>query len=422
MLLLFMSFIVLLVLKAPIGFALISSSLLYIVTNDIPIIMAAQRLAMSVDSFPLLAAPFFIFAGAIMNSAGITKRIFAFAEHLVGHLTGGLGHANVLASVIFSGMSGNAIADVGGLGAIELKAMRDGGYDEDFSLAVTGASSIIGPIIPPSVPAVIYAVTGGISTGRLFAAGVVPGLIMALILSVMIYFMSKKKGFKKRQRARMGEIFDSFKHSFFAILSPVIILGGIIIGIFTPTEAAIVAVAYSLVVGFLYGTITLRDIPRLIKETLDVSVSVFFIIAGASLFALVLTISQVPQTLATNFVQIFSNKYVALFMINIFLLIVGFFMEPTAAIMILVPILMPVITILQIDPVHFGIVMIVNLMIGLLTPPVGMVLYVLSSVSKVPFERIAKVSLPFVIALGAALLLFTYVPEIVLFVPNALFN
>ncbi len=422
MLLTFGVFVLLICLKVPIAYGLFAGSMVYMLGNHVPLEMAVQRLAIGVDSFPLIAVPFFIFAGNIMNSAGITKKIFSFADHVVGHLTGGLGHANILASVIFSGMSGAAIADAGGLGAIELQAMKEAGYDEDFSLAITGASSIIGPIIPPSIPAVIFAVTGGVSTGRLFAAGILPGLIMAVLLAVMVYFKCKKAGYAKRQRASMGEIMKSFADAFLALMAPVIILGGIISGVFTPTEAAIIAVFYSIVVGFIYRSLDVRDLPRMIKETLDITVSVFFIVAAASLFGLVLTISQMPQHLAATFMQLFPNKYAALIMINLFLLIVGFFMEPTAAIMILVPILLPITNSLGIDPVHFGIIMILNLMIGLLTPPVGMVLYVLSSVSKVPFERIARVSIPYVIALGGSLLVFTYVPQIVMFVPGLFFG
>jgi tripartite ATP-independent transporter DctM subunit len=415
-------FILLLIFKVPVAFSLFSSSILYMIMNDIPVQMAAQRLTIGVDSFPLLAVPFFILAGTIMNSAGITKRIFSFADHIVGHFTGGMGHANVLASVIFSGMSGAAIADAGGLGAIELKAMKEAGYDEDFSLAITGASSVIGPIIPPSIPAVIYAVSGGVSIGRLFAAGFIPGLIMALVLSVMIYFVCKKKNYPKRKRATLPEIWASIKDAFFALLSPVIIMGGIIGGIFTPTEAAIVAVFYSIAVGFYYKSLSLREIPGLVMEALDVTVSVLFIVASASLFGLILTISQIPQTLAVSFTQLFPNMYVAFFMINIFLLFVGFFMEPTAALMILVPVLLPIITALHIDPVHFGIIMILNLMIGLLTPPVGMILYVLSSISSVPFERIARVTVPYVITLFCVLLFLTYFPQVVLFLPNLIFQ
>ncbi len=422
MLLTFAIFFLLICLRVPIAYSLFAGSMAYMLANDINLIMAVQRLAIGVDSFPLIAVPFFIFAGNIMNSAGITEKIFSFADHVVGHLTGGLAHANILASLIFSGMSGAAIADAGGLGAIELKAMKEGGYDEDFSLAITGASSIVGPIIPPSIPAVIYAVTGSVSTGKLFAAGILPGFIMAMMLAIMVYFKCKKAGYTKRLQAPLIAIWKSFRSAFLALLAPVIILGGIISGVFTPTEAAIIAVFYSIFVGLVYGSLNLLELPRLVRETLDITTSVFFIVAAASLFGLVLTISQVPQELAATFIQIFPNKYFALIMINIFLLVIGFFMEPTAAIMILVPILLPITTSLGIDPVHFGIIMILNLMIGLLTPPVGMVLYVLSSVSNVPFERIARVSMPYVLALGIALVVFTFVPEIVMVIPDFFFG
>ncbi len=422
MLLTFGVFFLLICLRLPIAYSLFAGSMVYMLTNDVNLIMAVQRLAIGVDSFPLIAVPFFIFAGNIMNSAGITKKIFSFADHIVGHLTGGLAHANILASIIFSGMSGAAIADAGGLGAVELEAMKEGGYDDDFSLAITGASSIIGPIIPPSIPAVIFAVTGSISTGKLFAAGILPGLIMAVMLGVMVYFKCKKSGYRKRTRPTFAETFRSFKDAFLALMAPVIILGGILLGIFTPTEAAIIAVFYSILVGLIYKSLDLRDLPRMMKETLDITTSIFFIVAAASLFGLVLTISQLPQHLAADFLQWFPNPYAALIMINIFLLVVGFFMEPTAAIMILVPILLPITNALGISPVHFGIVMILNLMIGLLTPPVGMVLYVLSSVSNVPFERIARASMPYVVVLGISLLVFTFVPQIVMVVPNYIFG
>jgi tripartite ATP-independent transporter DctM subunit len=422
MLLLIGLFVALLVLRVPVGFALLGSSVAYFVVHGIPLQMAAQRLAIGVDSFPLLAVPFFIMAGSAMNSVGITRRLFDFADHLVGHFTGGLGHANILASVIFSGMSGAAIADAGGLGQIELQAMKEAGYDDDFSLAITGASSIIGPIIPPSVPAVIFAVTAGVSTGRLFAGGVVPGLLMALALSTKVYFTCKRRNYPRRTRATLRELVSATKTAFLGLMAPVIIIGGILVGVFTPTEAAIVAVFYSILMGFYYRSMTLADLPRLIRETLGITVAVFFIVASAALFGLILTISQVPQQLAVSFTQAVPNKHLALLMINCFLLLVGCFMEPTAALMILVPILMPITRSYGIDPIHFGIIMILNLMIGLLTPPVGMVLYVLSSVSKVPFERIARAVFPDVLTLVAVLLLITFLPDLVTFVPNLVFG
>lgn len=423
MILLVGTLFVLLILRVPVSFSLLISSVLYLVTHDIPPVAAIVRMAMGIgDSFPLMAVPFFILAGSIMNSGGITRRLFTFADVVVGHITGGLGHANILASIIFSGMSGTAIADAGGLGAVELKAMREAGYDEDFSLAVTAASSLIGPIIPPSVPAVVFGVIAGVSIGRLFVAGFIPGLIMGLVMSIFVYFQSRNRGYPKNQRATFGKFMQALKESFFALLTPVVIIGGILVGVFTPTEAAIIAVVYSLILGFAYREITWKDIPRCLKETADNTVSVMLIVACASIFGWILASAQIPQKLSLLFLTYVPNKYLALLLINILLLIAGTFMETISALTILTPVLMPVVNGLGIDPVHFGIIMIVNLMIGLLTPPVGMVLYVLAGVSHVAFEDIAKAVVPYIIVLIIALLIFTYVPQIVLFLPNLVFD
>ncbi len=422
MIILFGTFVLFLVLGVPVGLCMFGSSIMYMIVNNIPLEMAAQRMFAGPDSFPLLAVAFFVLAGNIMNTGGITRRIFNFADHIVGHLTGGLAHTNVVASIIFSGMSGSAIADTGGLGAIELQAMKEADYDEDFSLAVTGASSIIGPIIPPSVPIVIFGVASGVSIGRLFAAGVVPGIALGLAMCVLNYFICRKRGYIKREKASIKEIVVAFGRSFFSIITPFIIMGGIILGIFTPTEAAIIAVFYALTLGFIYKDIKVRHIPHFMKDTLNVTVGVLFIIASATLFSWLLTTAQVPQTLAAGFLSLTSNKYVALLIINIFLLLIGLFMDITPAIVIITPVLMPVVSSMGIDPVHFGIIMILNLMIGLMTPPVGMILYVLASVAKVPFERIAKAILPYLAVCVFVLLLVTYIPEIVTFLPNMLFD
>ncbi len=422
MIILFSIFFLLLIAGVPVAFCLFSSSVIYMLMHDLPIQMAAAKLVAGPDSFPLLAIAFFVLAGAIMNSAGITKRIFAFAEHLVGHLTGGLGHANVLASIIFSGMSGSAAADVGGLGAIELQAMKEAGYDEDFSLAVTGGSSIIGPIIPPSIPAVVFGVASGVSIGRLFVGGIVPGFLMAIAMSILIYFQCRKRGYEKKKMAGIKVIASSFVESFFPLMTPVIIMGGIMGGVFTPTEAAIIAVFYALILGFAYKSITVKDLPRFLIETLNTTIGILFIIASATLFAWVLTISQFPQHFAETFMGLVSNKYIALFLLNLFLLVVGCFMETTPAQMILVPILLPIFVSFGVDPVHFGIIMILNLMIGLMTPPLGLVLYVLSSVSKVSIEQLSKTVLPYVVVIGIVLLFVTYIPALVLTLPNLIYG
>ncbi len=422
MIILFSIFFLLLIAGVPVAFCLFSSSVIYMLMHDLPVQMAAAKLVAGPDSFPLLAIAFFVLAGAIMNSAGITKRIFAFAEHLVGHLTGGLGHANVLASIIFSGMSGSAAADVGGLGAIELQAMKEAGYDEDFSLAVTGGSSIIGPIIPPSIPAVVFGVASGVSIGRLFVGGIIPGFLMAIAMSILIYFQCRKRGYEKKKMSSIKVIAHSFVESFFPLMTPVIIMGGIMGGVFTPTEAAIIAVFYALILGFAYKSITVKDLPRFLIETLNTTIGILFIIASATLFAWVLTISQFPQHFAETFMGLVSNKYIALFLLNLFLLVVGCFMETTPAQMILVPILLPIFTTFGVDPVHFGIIMILNLMIGLMTPPLGLVLYVLSSVSKVSIEQLSKTVLPYVVVIGIVLLFVTYIPALVLTLPNLIYG
>lgn len=422
MLILIGIFILLLCFGVPVAFCLFASSMTYMLVNDIPLVMVTQRLAAGPNSWPLLALSFFILAGAIMNSTGITNRIFGFADSMVGHLRGGLGYANVVASVIFSGMSGSAVADTGGLGAIELKAMKDAGYDDEFSLSVTGASSVIGPIIPPSIPAVIYAVIASVSVGRLFIGGIIPGLLMAIAISILIFFECKKKNYPIKKKASFTDQLLIFKKSFFPLLTPIIILGGIIGGIFTPTEAAIIAVVYALILGAMYGTIKFHDIPRLLKETLNTTIGILFIIANASLFGWLLTITQVPQSISAAILTHVGNKYLVLLIVNIMLFIAGCFLEPTAAMIILVPILLPASKAVGIDPIHFGIVVILNLMIGLMTPPVGYVLYVLSGLTKVSFESISRKIAPYIGVLLIVLLLVTYFPQLVLILPSLLFK
>ncbi len=417
------SFLILLLLKFPVSLSLLVSSLLYMLGAGINPVVAIQRMSMGIgDSFPLMAVPFFVLAGNIMNSAGITKRIFNFANVLVGHITGGLGHVNILGSVIFAGMSGTAIADAGGLGAIEIKAMTDAGYDEDFSIAVTGASSLIGPIIPPSVPAVVFGVIAGVSVGRLFVAGIIPGLLMAGVMAVFVFFVARKHNYPKNKRASLKQIFVATKEAFWCLLTPVLIIGSILGGIITPTEAAVLAVIYSLILGLAYGEITWKDIPKLLFDSAKVTVGVMLIVACASLFAWVLASEQIPQKLTQFFVATIPNLATAIIVVNVLLLVVGCFMETIAALTILTPVLLPVMESFGMDPVHFGLIMILNLMIGLLTPPVGMVLYVLSSVTKVPFTRIARVCFPYVVLMTALVLGLAFAPPLATWLPNLVFG
>lgn len=422
MALLFGSFMILLLVGVPIAYCLIGSSLIWILANDYPVMMVAQRMVAGVNKFSLLAMVYFVLAGAVMNSAGVTERIFNFAGKLVGHLRGGLAHANILASVIFSGMSGSAVADTGGLGAIELKAMRDAGYDEDFSLAVTGASSCIGPIIPPSVPGVVYCVAAEVSVGRLFAGGFIPGILMAVSMGILSYFISVRLGYKPQPRASLKEIWQSFLKAFLSVMTPVIIIGGIFAGIITPAEAGVSAVAYAVFLGVLYGNINWSTLRSIISKSLNTSASILLIIAGSSIFGWILTASNVPQTIAANFVANVDNPIVVLLIMNFILLVVGCFMETAAAILLLVPIFVPIATAYGINLVHLGLIMVLNLMIGLLTPPVGLVLFVLASVGNTTLERIVKAIWPFMICIGVVLLLVTFFEPLVTWLPNLIYG
>ncbi len=358
-----------------------------------------------------------------MNSAGITTRIFDFAKALVGWMRGGLGHVNVGASVIFAGMSGAAVADAGGLGAIEIKAMRDAKYDADFAVGVTAASSTIGPIIPPSLPMVIYGVVAGASIGQLFAAGFIPGMLMAVALMAMVAYFARVRGYPRDQAFDLCILWIGFKGAFLSLMTPVIIVGGILFGVFTPTEAAIAACVYALFLGlFVYRTLTWRQFLRVSMDTIETTSVILFIVAGASIFAWILTSTRTAETFASLILQISENPILVLIMINIILILVGCFLETVAAITILVPVLLPIAVQVGVDPVHFGVIMVLNLMIGLLTPPVGMVLYVLSRVAKVPFERAMKATLPFFIPLVAVLMLVTFVPAITMWLPTLLYR
>lgn len=409
MLVLFGVFFFLLLIGTPIAFSMLISSMTFMLINDIPLIMVIPRVAAGVDSFPLLAVGFFVLAGNILNGGGVTNRIFSWADHFVGHFTGGLAHSNVLASVIFSGMSGSAIADTGGLGAIELQAMKDGGYDEDFSLAVTGASSLIGPIIPPSVPLILFGVTAGVSVGSLFNSGILPGLLLACMMMGLNFLICRKKDYEKRKKATGKERWQITKWAFWSLLLPIIIRGGIAFGVFTPTEASIIAVSYGLVLGFAYGDIKVKHLPTMLLDTLKITIGVLFIISTATLFSWILTYSQIPQKVSIFLLGLTTNPFLALLIVVVILLIIGCFIDLTPAIVIMTPVFMPFITELGLDPVLFGLLMVICLLVGLVTPPVGMVLFVLSGVSGVPVERISKAIIPYIIAsLGMILLLIVY--------------
>ena len=422
MILFTITLIILLVIRVPIGFCLMLSSFAYILTSgDIPFRIMTQRLESGVENFTLLAVPFFIIAGKLMNAGGITDRLFNFAKSIIGHIPGGLAHANVLASIFFAGMSGSAIADAGGLGTIEIEAMKKDGYTLRFSAAVTAASSTIGPIIPPSIPIIVYAVFAETSVAALFAAGVIPGLLMGVALMVMIYIHSIRFHYPNHGRASLKTLCDSFAAAIAPLITPLILVGGILGGVFTPTEAGAVAAIYALFLGiFVYRTVDLKKIGEVFLDSSYTTGTVMLIVMGASLFGWVLTLERIPVLVATFILSLTESKILILAIANLFLLFVGCFLEPVAAMIILIPIFLPICQQLEISLVHFGIIMVLNLMIGLLTPPVGLVLYVVSDIAKISFEEVVRGTLPFLIPLIIVLILLTYLPIVVLILPMVL--
>jgi len=383
--------------------------------------MLAQRMYSATTGFTLLAIPFFILAGNLMNSGGITHRVFRFARTLVGHLRGGLGHVNIVSSMIFSGMSGAAVADAAGLGLVELEAMDKAGYDRPFSAAITAASSTIGPVVPPSIPFVIYGSITGESVGRLFLAGCLPGVMMGLAMMVAVYFVARKRRYPREPRAGLRELVVSFKESFWALCMPVIIIGGILGGYFTPTEAAVVASIYAAILGlFVYSEIHFRDLPRLIWETITQSVKVLFIISAAGFLGWLLIHQMIPQQVITGLTAASSTNWVLILIIIAILLILGCFLEGIAVLVITIPVFMPLVAKMGMDPVQFGVIMILCSMLGLLTPPVGMSLYAVASISGVSLGRLTEELWPYLLGIFVVLMLIAYIPPISLVIPNLL--
>lgn len=419
----FITLAVMLVIGVPVAVSLGLASLIYVIMSDLPDVVVFHNMTNGINSFPLLAIPFFILAGHLMNTAGITTKIFNFARAMVGWLPGGLGHVNVGASVLFAGMSGAAVADAGGLGNVEIKAMRESGYDTDFSVGVTAASSTIGPIIPPSLPLVIYGVMASVSIGELFAAGLVPGLLMAVSLMVMVAWYAKKRNYPKDERFELCRLWVTFKAAFLPLLTPGIIIGGIVTGVFTPTEAAVAAVAYALFLGLVvYRSLSWRHLIRVSMDTIETTAAILMIVASAAIFAWILTANQVADILGNALLGITTQKELVLLIMMVMVLLIGLFMETIAAITILVPVLLPIAAQVGIDPVHLGIIVILNLMIGLLTPPIGMVLYVLAEVSGVSFEKCVKATMPFLIPLITVLMMIVFFPKIALFLPEMFYR
>ncbi|MCD0503890.1 TRAP transporter large permease [Bordetella petrii] len=456
------TFLLLMIFGVPVAVAMVGASLLFLlVSGSVPDVVVAQRMIAGVESFPLLAVPFFILAGNLMNIAGITGRIYNFAVALVGWMRGGLGQVNIVGSVVFAGMSGTAIADAAGLGTIEIKAMKDHGYPTEFAVGVTAASATLGPILPPSLPFVIYGMMANVSIGSLFLAGVIPGAVLTLMMMLTVAYFARKNNWGgdvafdwKRLGNASLEVavvlafpFTIWLMTLFgvsanvatlvafgalvaadwyfdfsavmALMAPVILIGGMTMGWFTPTEAAVAAVIWALFLGLVrYRSMTLRTLAKATFDTIETTASVLFIVTAASVFAWLLTTTQAAQALTDAILAVTQNKWVFLLLANVLILVVGCFIDTIAAITILVPILLPLVLKLGIDPIHFGLVMTLNLMIGLLHPPLGMVLFVLARVSKLSVERTTMAILPWLVPLFLALIVITYVPSVSMWLPD----
>ena len=416
-----LGFILMIALGVPVGFSMVLAAFIYVLsTGAVSLTFIPQSMISGVSSYTMLAIPFFMLVGELMNSSGITKRIFRFANDCVGRITGGLGHVNVLSSMLFAGMSGAAVADCAGLGAIEIKAMTDEGFDADFAVGITAASSIIGPIIPPSSPMVMLGIAAGISIGSLFMGGITVGILMGLFMMATVYIIAKKRGYPKHKRSAWRERIKSFFSALPALLSPVILVGGIFSGYFTPTEAAAVAVFYSLIVGiFVYRELKWKDIIRVMTTGIENLGLVMLLMASGKTFAWVLGMEKVAERATEVLFSFTSSPLVILLLINL-LLFMGTFMETNASILILTPILMPIVTQIGAHPVQFGVIMIFALMIGLLTPPMAICLFLTSKLGGISFQRAFKAVTPYYIGLLIVLLLINVCPQITLAVPKLL--
>ena len=386
--------------------------------THIPLSLLPLKMMHGVNSFPLLAVPFFLLAANVMNKGSITPRIFNFANSLVGHLRGGLGHVNVLASMIFAGMSGTAVADAAGLGALEIRAMRDKGYPLPYSTGITGASSIIGPIIPPSVAMVIYGWLSDVSVGALFIGGLIPGILLGLALMIMTVALSYRVSMPMQARPPITESLKLSKRAALSLMTPVIIVGGIWSGIFTPTESGAVASAYAIVLGtFVYRELGVKELLDVFKHTIEFTAVILFIISIAGLYGWLLVRLQIPMSLAENVVRLTANPTLLLLMLVIFFLLIGCFMSVIESVLIFTPIMVPMVKMMGIDPLFFGVIMVISLSVGVITPPFGNVIYVLVAITDQSFEAVVKALIPFLIPILATILILILIPELVTYLP-----
>jgi tripartite ATP-independent transporter DctM subunit len=412
----------LIALELPIAFALVCAAFFYLFAGtSIPPSIVVQRMSSGIDSFPLLAIPLFVLAGNLLNSGGIARRLFDFSIALIGHLRGGLAQVNILASMIFSGMSGVAQADAAGLGTVEIKAMRNAGFDGAFSAAVSASSAVIGPIIPPSVIMVIYGVLAQVSVGDLFLAGILPGIVIGLLLMLTVYVLvtTGRVHAPLQPRASAARLRQTFFAAIPPLMAPVILMVGLLTGVATPTELGAITVAYAIVLGFAYRELDLRKLVRAMSESAVATGVLVFIMAAAVPIGWAIAINNVPAQFAAWLMSITQEPWVALIVINLLLLVAGCFMETTAILLIAVPTLLPLVLQIGIDPVHFGLVVIINLLIGATTPPFGVLLFIVQDIARVSFGEIVRAMLPFYLPLLAALLIVTYWPSLALWLPNA---
>jgi len=410
-------------LSVPIAFSLVLTSLvLAVAMNQVSAALLIQNIVRGIDSFPLMAIPFFLLAGEIMNTGGISRRIVMVARALMGHIKGGLGYVNILASMLFAGVSGSAVADTAAIGSMLLPIMEEEGCDKDHSAAITVASSVIGPIIPPSIPMIIFGVIANVSIVRLFLGGIVPGVLIGVGLMIGWYVHARKRNYRADGKFSIVAVFRAIIDAFWALVLPGLILGGIVFGVFTPTEAAVIAVVYAFIIAFfIYKELTLADLPRLFVATAR-NTAVVMLVCGSALAAgYYITIAQIPALLANTLLALAGdNRIILMLVINILLLLVGCVLDLTPALLIMGPMLLPIILKFGIDPVYFGCVMVVNLCIGLITPPVGNVLYVGCSISKLSVIQLSKAVVPYILIEVAVLFFITYVPGAITFIPSLL--
>jgi tripartite ATP-independent transporter DctM subunit len=413
-------FALLLVAGVPIAFCFLISSFAYFFASDTPMSVSAQLLSGGVRGFTLLAIPLYIFAGELMNTGGITERIFAFANALVGHIRGGLGHVNVVASMIFAGMSGSSSADAAGLGRVEIRAMMEQGYRADFAAAITGVSSTIGPIIPPSIHLVIFGALAEVGIDYLFLAGIVPGVIMGICLMLAIYIQVRagREVCPLHSWPGIRNVLRALLRAILPLTAPIIIVGGILSGVFTPTEAGAVAVIYAFLLGVIYGELRFKEIYWAMVRAVKSTVVVMFILATAKVFAWGVTVERVPELLSGGLFTVSSEPAIVLLMVLGLLLVLGTFESASANLVIVTPILIPMAPALGLDIVHFGVVIVLALMIGIITPPVGISLYIVSDISGVSFERVSRAVVPYIFALVVALLLVAFLPDAVMYIPK----